>query len=79
MLLNRGKLDGVRLLKEETVRMMMADQTVLANNFGFGFTIFPDAEDVHPQLRGAYAWFGHWSTSFVLHLGVIGFSLPWPK
>jgi CubicO group peptidase (beta-lactamase class C family) len=65
MLLNGGKLDGVRLLKEETVKMMTVEQTgPLANNFGFGFTIFPDGENVHPQLRGAYAWFGHWSTSF---------------
>ena len=44
---------------------MSTDQTVgLPNNFGFGFTIFPNDEDVHEQLRGAYAWFGFWTTSF---------------
>ena len=65
MLLNGGQLNGVRLLKEETVKLMTVEQTGdLASNFGFGFTMFPDTPDVHAQLRDAYAWSGFWSTSF---------------
>ena len=65
MLLGGGALNGTRLLKKNTVRLMATDQTdALPNNFGFGFTIFPDEKDVHKQLRDAYAWFGYWSTSF---------------
>jgi CubicO group peptidase (beta-lactamase class C family) len=70
MLLNGGVLDGKRLLRKETVEMMTADHTGkledpdVPDQFGFGFTTFPDKPDVHEQLRGAYAWFGFWSTSF---------------
>jgi CubicO group peptidase (beta-lactamase class C family) len=70
MLLNGGQLNGVRLLREDTVKMMATNQAGSESvpgsppEFGFGFTIFPDREDVHEQLRGAYAWFGFWSTSF---------------
>jgi len=70
MLLNGGVLDGKRLLRKQTVEMMTADQTGeiedpdVPDQFGFGFTTFPDKPDVHGQLRGAYAWFGFWSTSF---------------
>jgi CubicO group peptidase (beta-lactamase class C family) len=65
MLLDGGELDGHRLLHEETVQMMRNDQTGrLSAEFGFGFTVFPAKENVHEQLRGAYAWFGYWSTSF---------------
>jgi CubicO group peptidase (beta-lactamase class C family) len=56
---------GDPLLKRDTVAMMTTDQTSnLPNNFGFGFTIFPNDKDVHKQLQEAYAWFGYWSTSF---------------
>jgi CubicO group peptidase (beta-lactamase class C family) len=65
MLLNGGIFNGTRVLKEKTVKLMTKDQTIgLPNNFGFGFTIFQDEEEVHQQLRGAYAWFGFWTTSF---------------
>jgi CubicO group peptidase (beta-lactamase class C family) len=65
MLLNGGDNNGVRLLKNDTIKLTRTDQTgPLGRNFGFGFTMFPETEDVHQQLRGAYAWFGHWSTSF---------------
>jgi CubicO group peptidase (beta-lactamase class C family) len=70
MLLNGGVLGGKRLLRRETVEMMTADQTGkledpdVPDQFGFGFTTFPDKPDVHEQLRGAYAWFGFWFTSF---------------
>jgi CubicO group peptidase (beta-lactamase class C family) len=70
MLLNGGQLDGKRLLQEKTVEMMTTNQTGdlpirdLPDQFGFGFTIYPDTKEVHEQLRDAYAWFGYWSTSF---------------
>ena len=70
MLKNGGEFNGVRLLKEETVGLMTTDKLnrLPTKNrppeFGFGFTIFPDEPDVHEQLRGAYAWFGYWTTSF---------------
>lgn len=65
MLLNGGIFNGTRVLKPDTVKIMTVDQTGdLPNNFGFGFTIFPDNEEVQRQLRSAYAWFGYWSTSF---------------
>jgi CubicO group peptidase (beta-lactamase class C family) len=75
MLLNGGELDGVRLLKKDTVNKMAVDQLgelripsrsdipSVIDKFGLGFTMYGDK---HPQeqLRGAYAWFGFWSTSF---------------
>ena len=72
MLLNGGELGGVRLLKEETVKMMTANQIGdckvadpdVKDRFGFGFSVYANDQRHHEQLRGAYAWFGHWSTSF---------------
>lgn len=65
MLLNGGELNGARLLQENTVGIMRTVQTpVSPEPFGFGFTLFPDKGEIHEQLRGAYAWFGYWSTSF---------------
>jgi CubicO group peptidase (beta-lactamase class C family) len=65
MLLNRGQLDSVRLLREETIGMMTTNQLgTLPNRFGFGFGIMPETDDIHRQLRGSYNWGGYWSTSF---------------
>jgi len=72
MLLNGGELDGKRLLKKDTIDLMTANHigTLEApsldviDRFGFGFTAYSSDERYHKQLRGAYAWFGHWSTSF---------------
>lgn len=75
MLLNGGNLDGKQLLSRNTVKMMTVDQldgkripaekhiSNVTDRFGLGFTIYGDQ---HPneQLRGAYAWFGFWTTSF---------------
>jgi CubicO group peptidase (beta-lactamase class C family) len=75
MLLNGGELDGKRLLRRETVEMMTLDQLRgveipdpttppdLIDQFGLGFTIYDD-QNPNEHLRGAYAWFGFWSTSF---------------
>ncbi|WP_197231439.1 serine hydrolase domain-containing protein [Novipirellula artificiosorum] len=75
MLLNGGELNGKRLLKLSTVEMMTTNQledSVVPNqkmipgligDFGFGLTFY--SEDFPTiQLRGAYAWFGVWTTSF---------------
>jgi CubicO group peptidase (beta-lactamase class C family) len=70
MLLNGGELNGQRLLKEDTVRMMTANHIGqfaipwLPDKFGLGFSVIPDTKEFHEQLRGAYAWAGFWSTSF---------------
>ena len=65
MLLNGGELNGVRLLRSETVRMMNTNQVgKLSAGFGLGFGVMPDTEEIHEQLRGSFAWGGFWSTSF---------------
>jgi CubicO group peptidase (beta-lactamase class C family) len=70
MLLNGGQFDGVRLLKKETVRLMTTDKLNCLPKenrpaeFGLGFGILPDSDDVHTQLRRSYAWGGYWSTCF---------------
>jgi len=72
MLLNGGELNEVRLLKPDTVKMMATNQVgdfkatdlIVADRFGFGFTVYSDSPRYHKQLRGAYAWFGYWTTSF---------------
>lgn len=65
MLLNGGKLDGIRLLRDETVRTMTTNQIGHAPlEFGFGVAVTPDSAEVHQQLRASYAWAGFWSTSF---------------
>jgi CubicO group peptidase (beta-lactamase class C family) len=72
MLLGGGELDGRRLLRKETIDLMTTNQVghleladlEVIGRFGFGFTSYPDEDRVPEQLRGAYAWFGAWSTSF---------------
>lgn len=70
MLLNGGILNGTRLLKEDTIKWMTTDKLGAVSEgggpdeFGFGFGILPQADDVHAQLRGSYAWGGYWSTCF---------------
>lgn len=65
MLLNRGELNGTRLLREDTVKMMTTNQLGPSPNmFGFGFGVMPETNDIHRQLRGSYDWGGYWSTSF---------------
>jgi CubicO group peptidase (beta-lactamase class C family) len=75
MLLSGGVRDGKQLLQESTVEMMVedqlggkitADQGVapgLVDEFGFGFTSYGE-QHRHVRLRGAYACFGFWTTSF---------------
>lgn len=72
MLLNKGELNGQRLLKPQTVEMMTKNQigdieTIdddVTDRFGYGFTMYSKEQSRHEQLQAAYAWFGHWTTSF---------------
>jgi len=70
MLLNKGKLDDVRLLEPETVEMMSSDQLpsgVSAGDgvgFGLGFSV-QRQPDPNGQMRvGEYGWAGAASTFF---------------
>jgi len=69
MLLNDGELDGVRLLRAETVRMMRTNQlppeltpTPIAgpnHGWGYGFAV-----SVGPQHPGQFRWIGIIGTTF---------------
>ena len=61
MLLNGGELDGVRVLKESTVRLIMSDQMPEAVEYegGYGLGGYVDLE------TGAYGWSGAASTDFM--------------
>ena len=64
MLLNGGELDGVRILEESTVDMIMSDQLPEAVDYasgsGYGLGGHVNTES------GAYGWSGAASTSFVI-------------
>ncbi len=67
MVLNRGQLHGVCLLREDTIALMTTNQLGTSPQefqFGFGFGIAPTTTDLHEQLRGSFSWGGYWSTSF---------------
>ncbi len=75
MLLNKGELDGVRLLSRKTVELMTAtnhignfDATFLHDHgwkFGLGFAIQQDrAHDVDAGDVGVFEWAGIYSTRF---------------
>ncbi|MCK4958642.1 MAG: beta-lactamase family protein [Planctomycetes bacterium] len=67
MLLNKGQLDGKRLLRSKTVEMMTTDQLpdsvkrTRGEGFGLGFYVQPDSGKF-PQ--GEYGWGGAASTHF---------------
>lgn len=67
MLLNGGELDGVRLLKPETVRMMASDQLpegvegpnwAPGNRFGLNVAVVTDSEKAGHLPVGTYWWWG---------------------
>lgn len=63
MLLNGGELDGVRVLKETTVKMIMSDQMPSTCSFGKGM-----GYGLGGQVNlstGVYSWSGMASTDFV--------------
>jgi CubicO group peptidase (beta-lactamase class C family) len=73
MLLNRGELDGKRLLKPETVDQMTRNQigdlripfVIHGDGFGYGFGIVTGREDpASPASVGSYSWGGVFHTFF---------------
>ncbi len=76
MLLNKGQLDGRRLLRAETVEMMTKDQLPgqafpigtggrAGVGFGLGFSVRVERSDAAPASRiGEYGWGGMASTHF---------------
>ena len=75
MLLNGGTLDGVTILKPETVAEMVRPQTGghainlrgAGNDFGFGFSVVTDSAAAKTlQPAGSYGWGGIYGTGFVV-------------
>jgi CubicO group peptidase (beta-lactamase class C family) len=72
MLLNRGELDGARILRPETVDAMTRSQTtgmplgipVHGGQFGFGFGIAGAPTDANKDPAGTYSWGGAYYTDF---------------
>ncbi len=73
MLLNHGELDGVRILRPETVAVMTRDQTeslpvwigVHGNSFGYGFGVTTrPANDGKKDPVGTFSWGGIYYTDF---------------
>ena len=78
MMLNGGELQGVRILKPETVELMHTNQLPEGidfinpmignpgNTFGIDVAIVaePDGESDHPLARGEYWWYGAGGTWF---------------
>lgn len=67
MLLGEGEVDGVRLLKAETVRMMRSDQLpqgvdgpnwAPGNRFGLNVAVVTDSEKAGHLPEGTYWWWG---------------------
>lgn len=81
MLLNGGELDGVRILKPETVRLMHTNHLPEGverinplignpgNVFGLDFAIVEEPADgvSHPRAKGEFWWYGIAGTWFGLH------------
>ncbi len=68
MLLNLGELDGKRVLKRRTVRLMTRDHVgELSRNqgFGLGFSVVrTEDESGKMDCIGSYGWGGFWYTTF---------------
>ncbi len=73
MLLNGGELDGVRLLRPETVRLMTQNQvgsinipySIHGDKFGYGFgVVTPAGKPKTPASVGSYSWGGIFNTFF---------------
>lgn len=74
MLLNRGELDGVRILQPETVTRMTQNQLgamplpfPMGNSFGYGFGLVTKEgreQTKDPAAAGTYSWAGAFGTYF---------------
>ena len=81
MILNRGTLDGVQILEEETVDHMIQNQVADLYNatghrgFGYGFEVVMDhdTENIGMSL-GSVSWSGYFNTSFFIdyELEIVG-------
>lgn len=81
MILNRGTLDGVQILEEETVDHMIQNQVADLYNatghrgFGYGFEVIMDhhTENIGMSL-GSVSWSGYFNTSFFIdyELEIVG-------
>ncbi len=79
MLANGGELDGVRVLKPETVELMHTDHLPAnvadmgpiyrGNRFGLDFSIVTDPNPAtdHERAKGEYWWYGIGGTWFGIH------------
>ena len=74
MLLNGGQLNGTRLLRDETVKMMRINQInglsvrfYNGDRFGLGFRVIEKAGRAKDQrLVGGFGWSGFFDTSFLI-------------
>lgn len=73
MMLNLGELDGTRILKTETARMMISDQLggleffAPTLSFGFGFYVqISPFEGIEASSVGSFSWGGLFNTSFLV-------------
>jgi len=82
MLVNEGELDGIRILKPETVRLMHTEAAYKHLEpqpglvWGLGMSIRQDPEKAKSFARkGTYGWSGHFGTHFFIspkdHLSVV--------
>lgn len=64
--LNKGELNGVRLLSPKTVEMMLTDQLpTLTDEFGIGFGLETAANDyLSPRGVGTFSWGGAFQTTY---------------
>ncbi len=64
--LNKGELNGVRLVSPKTVELMLTEQTPrLETEFGLGFALeTPDNDHVSPKSLGSFSWGGAFATTY---------------
>lgn len=68
MLLNGGELDGIRLLRKETVQLMTRDHVGKlrkGEGFGLGVSVTRDSQEAGElDCVGSFGWGGFWYTTF---------------
>jgi CubicO group peptidase (beta-lactamase class C family) len=67
MLINKGELDGHRVLKAETVELMFQNhlpESATGRPWGYGGSLSGPTSDRSPQPPGTFSWFGIEGTWF---------------
>jgi CubicO group peptidase (beta-lactamase class C family) len=67
LFLNKGSLNGQRLLSRKTIELMLTNQIQIENTapFGLGFGLETAANDyLSPQTIGSFRWGGAFKTSY---------------